>query len=54
VRHFNPVDYAVVSVRDLVMTGYVWANLWQSLLVLSAWAAVGITFGTMMFRIKAE
>jgi ABC-2 type transport system permease protein len=54
VRHFNPVDYAVVAVRDLVMTGYVWANLWRSLLVLSAWAAVGIAFGTLMFRIKAE
>lgn len=54
VRHFNPVDYAVVGVRDLVLTGYVWSDLWQSLLVLAAWAGVGIAFGTLMFRAKAE
>jgi ABC-2 type transport system permease protein len=54
VRHFNPVDYAVVGVRDLVLTGYVWSNLWRSLLVLGAWAAAGITFGTLMFRTRAE
>jgi len=54
VRHFNPVDYAVVGVRDLVLTGYVWSDLWQSLLVLAAWAGVGIAFGTLMFRARAE
>lgn len=54
VRHFNPVDYAVVGVRDLVLTGYVWSDLWRSLLVLGAWAAAGITFGTLMFRTRAE
>lgn len=54
VRHFNPVDYAVVGVRGLVMTGYVWSDLWRSLVVLGAWAAAGITFGTLMFRFKAE
>lgn len=54
VRHFNPVDYAVVGVRDLVMTGYVWSDLWRSLVVLGAWAIAGIAFGTLMFRIKAE
>ena len=54
VRMFNPVDYAVVGVRGLVMTGYVWSELWRSLLVLAAWATAGITFGTLMFRLKAE
>jgi ABC-2 type transport system permease protein len=54
VRHFNPVDYAVVGVRGLVMTGYVWSDLWRSLLVLAAWAIAGIAFGTLMFRFKAE
>jgi len=54
VRHFNPVDYAVVGVRGLVMTGYVWSDLWRSLVVLGAWAIAGISFGTLMFRIKAE
>jgi len=53
-RHFNPVDYAVVGVRDLILQGYVWADLWACLLVLLAWAAAGITFGALMFRNKAE
>jgi len=54
VRHFNPVDYGVVGVRDLVLYGYVWSDLWRSVLVLAAWAAAGITFGTLMFRARAE
>ncbi len=54
VRQFNPVDYAVVGVRDLVLEGWIWDDLWRSLLVLAAWAAVGITFGTMMFRRYSE
>jgi len=54
VRHFNPVDYAVVGVRDLVMDGYVWSDLWRAIVVLSAWAVAGIIFGTLMFRAKAE
>ena len=54
VRHFNPVDYAVVGVRHLVLDSYVWSDLWRSLLVLSAWASAGIVFGTLMFRAKAE
>ncbi|MHC4434568.1 MAG: ABC transporter permease [Planctomycetota bacterium] len=53
-RQFNPVDYAVVGVRDLVLRGYIWDDLWKSLLVLAAWAAVGIAFGTLMFRRSAE
>jgi len=36
VRHFNPVDYAIVGVRDLVLYGYIWSDLWRSLVVLSA------------------
>ena len=54
VRHFNPVDYAVVGVRGLVLTGYVWSDLWRSVLVLAAWATAGITFGTLMFHARAE
>lgn len=54
VRQFNPVDYAVVGVRSLVMEGYVWSELWRSFLVLAAWAIAGITFGALMFRAKAE
>jgi ABC-2 type transport system permease protein len=54
VRHFNPVDYAIVGVRDLVLQGYVWSDLWRSLVVLGAWAIVGVVFGTLMFRAKAE
>ena len=54
VRHFNPVDYAVVGVRGLVMDGYIWSDLWRSLVVLFGWAALGTAFGTMMFRAKAE
>jgi len=54
VRQFNPVDYAVVGVRGLVLEGFVWSDLWLSLVVLAAWAAVGIGFGTFMFRTKAE
>lgn len=53
-RRFNPVDYAVVGVRDLVLDGWIWSDLWLSLVVLTAWAAAGITFGMLMFRAKAE
>ena len=52
VRQFNPVDYAVVGVRDLMLTGYVWSDLWLSILVLAAWAVAGIIFGTMMFSFQ--
>jgi ABC-2 type transport system permease protein len=54
VRHFNPVDYAIVGVRNLMLTGYVWSDLWKSLVVLCAFAVVMVAFGTMMFRTKAE
>ncbi len=54
VRQFNPVDYAIVGVRDLVLNGYVWSDLWKSLVVLGAWATVGVIFGTLMFRSRAE
>ena len=54
VRHFNPVDYAIVGVRDLVLDGYIWSDLWKSLLALGIWATVGIIFGTLMFRRRAE
>jgi ABC-2 type transport system permease protein len=54
VRQFNPVDYAVVGVRSLVMEGYVWSELWKPFVVLAGWAAAGITFGALMFRAKAE
>jgi ABC-2 type transport system permease protein len=53
-RHFNPVDYAIVGVRDLIQQGYVWADLWRSFAVLLALAVVGVVFGTMMFRTRAE
>jgi ABC-type multidrug transport system permease subunit len=54
VRQFNPVDYAVVSVRDLISVGYVWHDLWLSLVVLAAWFVVGTVFGTLMFRTRTE
>jgi len=53
-RHFNPVDYAIVGVRNLVLYGYVWSDLWKSLVVLGAFAVVMVTFGTLMFRTRAE
>lgn len=54
VRHFNPVDYTIVGARDLVLHGYIWSDLWKSLVVLGAWAVAGVTFGTLMFRRRAE
>ena len=53
-RRFNPVDYTIVAVRDLVLHGYIWSDLWRSLVVLLVVAIVGVTFGTLMFRAKAE
>ena len=53
-RRFNPVDYAVVGVRDLVLQGYIWSDLWLCLVVLLAWSAAGVTFGALMFRSRAE
>ena len=54
VRHINPVDYAIVGVRDLISNGYVWHDLWLTLVVLAAMAVVGTAFGTLMFRARAE
>ena len=54
VRHFNPVDYAVVGVRDLVQRGYVWSDLWLAFAVLLTVAVLGVAFGTLMFDIRAE
>lgn len=54
VRQFNPVDYAVVGVRGLVLDGWIWDDLWKSLLVLALWGTIGITFGTMMFHRYSE
>jgi len=53
-RHYNPVDYAIVGVRGLVLQGYIWHDLWRSLVVLCAFAVVMVAFGTIMFRTKAE
>jgi len=54
VRQFNPVDYAVVGVRSLVLEGYVWSDLWRSLVVLGALAVAAVAFATLMFRRQAE
>jgi len=48
------VDYAVVGVRGLVLEGYVWSDLWRSLVVLGALAVVAVAFATLMFRRQAE
>ncbi len=53
-RHFNPVDYAVVAIRGLVLEGYIWDDLWKSLAVLGAWATAGIVFGVVAFRLRAQ
>jgi ABC-2 type transport system permease protein len=53
-RHFNPVDYSIVGVRDLILQGYVWSDLWRSFAVLLALAVAGVVFGTLMFRARAE
>ena len=54
VRHINPIDYAVVGARDLISNGYIWHDLWLSMVVLAALAVVGVAFGTLMFRARAE
>jgi ABC-2 type transport system permease protein len=54
VRQINPIDYAVVGSRDLMLQGYVWHDLWLCLVVLAALAVAGVAFGTMMFRARAE
>jgi ABC-2 type transport system permease protein len=54
VRRINPIDYAVVGARDLISNGYIWHDLWLCFVVLAALAVVGVTFGTLMFRTRAE
>jgi ABC-2 type transport system permease protein len=67
VRQFNPIDYAIVSIRDLVMGkldltsgtyvhtySYIWPDLWRSLLVLGVIAVIMVAFATRMFRRRAE
>ncbi|MFC2018244.1 ABC transporter permease [Chloroflexota bacterium] len=53
-RQFNPVDYAINGARHLFLDGYIWSDLWKSLVVLGAWAIIGVIFGTLMFRRRAE
>ena len=53
-RRFNPVDYAVESVRNLVVTGYEWGSLIPNILFLAAFAVVSVSLATAMFRIRAE
>jgi ABC-2 type transport system permease protein len=53
-RHFNPIDYAIVGVRGLILEGYIWSDLWRSFAVLCGVAVVGVAFATMMFRKRAE
>ena len=53
-RQFNPIDYAIVSIRDLVLQGYVWHDLWRALAVLGGVVVVMVIFATMMFRRRAE
>jgi ABC-2 type transport system permease protein len=65
VTHFNPIDYTIVGVRDLILgkydptlnayvNGYVWSDLWRSFAVVCGVAVVGIVFATLMFRTKTE
>ena len=54
VRHFNPIDYAIVGVRDLVLNGYVWHDLWRSFAVLGGMAIATVAFATTMFRRRTE
>lgn len=53
-RQGNPVEYAVVGVRSLVNDGWIWDDIWKALVVLGLWAVIGITFGALLFRKKAE
>ena len=53
-RQFNPIDYAIVSIRDLVLQGYVWHDLWRALAVLTGVVVVMVVFATLMFRRRAE
>ena len=54
VRRFNPIDYTIVGVRDLVSNGYIWSDLWRSFAVLGVIAVVMVAFATLMFRRRAE
>ena len=54
VRQFNPIDYAIVGIRGLVLEGYVWNDLWKALAVLGGVVVVMVIFATMMFRRRAE
>lgn len=54
VRQFNPIDYAIVGIRGLVLEGYVWNDLWKALAVLGGIAVVMVVFATLMFRRRAE
>ena len=67
VRHFNPIDYTIVGVRDLVIgkldltSGayvhsyqYIGSDLWHSFAVLGVMSVVLVIFATLMFRRRAE
>jgi len=47
---FNPVNYAVLAVRPLFLTGYDLTAIGAGLVILGAWAAAGIIVAEYAFR----
>ena len=47
---FNPVNYAVLAVRPLFLTGYAWTAIAQALIVCGALAFVAIVIATLAVR----
>jgi ABC-2 type transport system permease protein len=47
---FNPVNYVVLAVGPLFLTGYDWNAIGIGLVILGAWAAAGIIIAEYAFR----
>jgi ABC-2 type transport system permease protein len=50
VMRFNPVNYAILAVRPLFLTGYDWTAIAQALIVCGALALVAIAVATVAVR----
>jgi len=47
---FNPVNYAVLAVRPLFLSGYDWNAIGVGLVILGAWAVAGVVIAEFAFR----
>jgi ABC-2 type transport system permease protein len=49
IAHFNPLTYAVGTMRSIATEGFIWANVWLGILILIIIAAITISISIRVF-----